>query len=141
VAGIDAFGTTLARESDSTPGTYIAIGNVTSLSPPGISRETLDVTAHDSPDGWMEFLGGLKDGGEVSFDVNYDPAKHDDLLADFQADDPVNWKVTFPDTAATEWTFPGILTGFEPDAPYDDKLAASLTLKVAGKPTIDGVAL
>lgn len=140
MAGIDAFGTTLARESDSSPGTYIPVGNITALSPPGISRETIDVTAHDSEDGWMEFLGGLKDGGEVSFEVNYDPAKHDDLLADLHAQ-AISWRVTFPDPAATEWTVNAILTGFEPDAPYDDKLSASITLKVTGKPAFEGVSL
>lgn len=134
MAGINAFGTILAREDDVTPGTYVAIGNITGISPPGISRETLDVTAHDSPDAWMEFLGGLKDAGEVSTDVNYDPAKHDALVADFDDDDPHNYRVTFPE--GSTWTFPAIITGFEPDAPYDDKLSASITWKVAGKPTI-----
>lgn len=132
MAGLDGFGTILARET-ATPGTFAAIANVTALSPPGLSRETLDVTAHDSPNGYMEFLGGLKDPGEVSFDVNYDPEQHDALVADFE-DQAINYKVTFPN--GTTWTFPAILTGFEPDAPYDDKLSASISLKVSGKPTI-----
>lgn len=133
--GLDARGTSLSR-SDMAPTTpvFAPIANITSLTPPGISRETLDVTAHDSPDGYMEFLGGLKDPGEVSFDVRYDPSVHDVLVGDFEAAEPIDYEVAFPD--GTVWAFPAILTGFESDAPYDDVLSASLTLKVSGKPVI-----
>lgn len=134
MAGIDAFGTQLLRGDGGTPEIFTAIANVTSISGPGLSRETIDVTAHDSPDGWMEFLGGLKDAGEVSADINYDPSKHDTLVADFDDDEPRNYQLVFPD--ATTWSIQAILTGFEPEAPYDDKLAASLTFKVTGKPTL-----
>lgn len=138
MAGLDAFGTTLSRGNNdatsTTAETFTPIANITSLSPPGISREILDVTAHDSPNGYMEFLGGLKDPGEVSFDVNYEPTNHDTLVDDFEVDDPINYEVAFPD--GTVWAFGAILTGFEPDAPYDDKLTASITLKVTSKPTI-----
>ncbi|NWN89183.1 MAG: outer capsid protein Hoc [Micrococcaceae bacterium] len=135
MSGLDAFGTTLSRgDGDPTTETFTPIANITSLTPPGISRETLDVTAHDSPNGYMEFLGGLKDPGEVSFDVNYDPSEHDMLVGDFEEDLPINYEVAFPD--GTVWAFGAILTAFEPDAPYDDKLTASMTLKVTSKPEI-----
>lgn len=133
MSGLDAFGTTLNRGDGESSETFAPIANVTGISPPGISRDTYDVTAHDSDEGWREFIGGLKDGGEVSIDVNYNPAVHDTLLADFDDVDPRNYNVTFPD--GSEWSFPAILTGFEPDAPHDGKLAASLSFKVAGKPT------
>lgn len=136
MAGLDGFGTQLRRGDNATPEVFTTIADITSLSPPGMSRETLDVTSHGSPDGWMEFIGGLKDGGEVSADVNYAPTNHDFLAADFSDRDPRTYQVVFPDQAATTWTFEAILTGFEPDAPYDDKLSASLTWKVSGKPTL-----
>lgn len=134
MAGIDAFGTTLSRGDGADPEEFEPIANITSLDPPGISRETLDVTAHDSPNGYMEFLGGLKDPGEVSVDANYDPSEHDKLVADFEEDEPINYEIAFPD--GTVWTFGAILTNFEPEAPYDDKLTASITLKVTSKPDI-----
>ena len=134
MAGTDAFGTSLSRGDGAEPEVFTAIANITALTPPGISRETLDVTAHDSPDGYMEFIGGLKDAGEVSFDVRYDPSVHDVLVDDFEAAEPIDYEVAFPD--GTVWAFSAILTGFESDAPYDDVLSASLTLKVSGKPVI-----
>lgn len=136
MAGLDGFGTELRRGDGATPEVFTAIADPTGISGPGLSRETLDVTSHDSPDQWMEFLGGLKDGGEVSIDVNYQPAAHDELVADFDDSDPRNYQLAFPDPDQTVWSFAAILTGFEPDAPYDDKLSASLTFKVSGKPTL-----
>jgi len=136
VAGINAFGTTLSRGDGQATETFTPIAHVTTISGPGMERSTIDVTDHGSPDGWQEFKGGLKDAGEVSLEVNYDPSKHDTLIADFEDDDPRNYKLTFPDPAATTWTFTAILTGFSAEAPVDDKLAASLTFKVSGKPVI-----
>jgi len=136
VAGIDAFGVALQRsDMDPDAPTFTAIANVTSVQGPEIERETYDVTSHDSADGWREFVGGLKDGGEVTLEVNYDPTKHDDLIADFEDTDPRDYKLVAPGGRGT-WEFKAFLTGFSAEAPVDDKMSAELTLKVTGKPTI-----
>ncbi|WP_060877797.1 phage tail tube protein [Streptomyces scabiei] len=135
MAGLDAFGTQLQRGDGATPEVFTPIANVTDITPPGIERETYDVTAHDSEDAWREFIGGLKDGGEVELDLNYDPREHDSLLADFADAVPRSYKVVWPGTLGN-WAFKAIITNFEPEAPHDDKLAASVTYKVSGKPTI-----
>ncbi|MGW3724836.1 phage tail tube protein [Streptomyces sp. NPDC000851] len=136
MSGLDAYGIALKRSDMATPTpTFATIGNVTSVSGPEIERETYDVTAHDSVDGWREFIGGLKDGGEVSLEVNYDPRKHDALVADFEDATPRNYKLVFPQSLGT-WDLKLILTGFSQEAPVDDKLTAELTFKVSGKPVI-----
>ncbi|MEU3161409.1 phage tail tube protein [Streptomyces griseoincarnatus] len=136
MAGMDGFGVQLKRGDGAEPEVFTKIADVTSLNPPNISRETLDVTSHDSPNGWMQFLGSLKDPGEVSADVNYQPSEHDLLVSDFEDATPRNYQIVFPDADVTTWEFPAILTAFEPETPYDDKATASLTWKVSGKPTI-----
>lgn len=135
MAGLDAFGIALKRSDMQATPVFTAVANVTSLKGPEIKRETYDVTAHDSVSGWREFVGGLKDGGEVSIQVNYDPRIHDTLVADFEDTVPRDYKMTFPGTLG-EWAFKAILTGFSQEAPVDDKLSAELTFKVSGKPTI-----
>jgi len=136
MAGLDAFGIALKRSDMATPtASFVTVGNVTSVSGPEIERETYDVTAHDSLNGWREFIGGLKDGGEVSLNVNYDPRKHDVLVSDFEDTLPRDYKLTFPGTLG-EWQIKLILSGFSQEAPVDDKLSAELKFKVSGKPTI-----
>lgn len=134
MTGIDGFGTTLSRGNDATPQVFAAIAGVTNVGGPGLSRETIDVSGHDSAGGWREFVGGLKDAGEVSLDINYRPAVHDVLVDDLDDEDPRNYKLVFPD--GTEWAFKAVLTAFEPSAPFDDKLSASATFKVSGPPTL-----
>lgn len=127
------YGVTLTRNA-------VAIAEISNVGGPSLSRDSVDVTHHASPDRWREFIKGLKDGGEVSFDINHIPDNptHDattGLLSDFANDTTIDtWGMTFPD--GTVWTFPGFLTNFEPQGPVDDKLAASITIKVAGKPTL-----
>ncbi len=133
MAGKDAFGTSISKGDGEAIEVFSAVGNVTSISLPSLERETYDVTAHDSTDGWREFIGGLKDGGEVSFDVNYDPNEHVPLtMADTAETDPSNWEVAFPSGAL--WAFAAILTSSEADAPHDGQLEGSITLKISGAP-------
>lgn len=140
MSGRDGFGTQFKRATTLTgPFTYALIANVTNISGPSRSRETIDVTAHDSPDQWMEFIGGLKDGGEVSLDINYDPGQTShDLDDDFDDDVPRSYQIVIlPDTDDEHtWTFTGVMTGLEDEFPYDDKMARTLTIKVSGKPTL-----
>lgn len=136
MAGIDGYGTLLKRGDGAEPEVFTAIANATNITAPGLARNTIDVSAHDSPNKYMEFVGGMIDPGEVSIDVNYDPTAHDMLVADLEDEDPRNYQLVFPDTTGTTWSFAAVLTGFEATAPYDDKLTATLTYKVSGKPTI-----
>jgi predicted secreted protein len=136
VSGIDAFGIALKRGDGVTPTeAFTAIGKVSDVKGPEIKRDTYDVTAHDSANGWREFIGGLKDAGEVTITVNYDPSVHDSLVEDFEDVKPRNYKLVFPQ-ALGEWALALILTEFSQEAPVDDKLSAELKFKVSGKPTI-----
>jgi predicted secreted protein len=140
MAGRDGFGTLFQRGNGATPTeVFTTIANVTNISGPSRSRETIDVTAHDSPEQWMEFIGGLKDGGEVSLDINYDPGETThDLDDDFDDTAPRNYKIVIlPDTDDEHtWSFSGVMTGLEDEFPYDDKMGRSMTIKVSGKPVL-----
>ena len=138
ISGLDGFGVVLEREETPGAGDFLPIANITNLSGPSIEREQIDVTAHDSPDQWEEFVFGIKRSGEVSIDVNYDPSKHDYIMEDFESSEPRGYRITWPDALETVWSFDAGLVGFEPEAPFDDKLAASLTFKVSGKPDFVG---
>ncbi len=138
--GRDGFGTQLKRGDGATPTeAFTTIANVTSISGPERTRETIDVTSHDSPDGWMEFVGGLKDGGEISVDINYDPSLDThDLDDDFDDVEPRNYQIVILPGTEDEhtWSLRAILTNLGDEFPYDDKMARSMTLKVTGKPTL-----
>ena len=47
------------------------ISNVNNISGPSMSSEPIEITDHDSEDGFKRFVGGLKDGGEVSIEGRF----------------------------------------------------------------------
>lgn len=127
-------GTLLKRE-----GTTIA--EVRNISGPSMKAETIDVTNMDSG-GWREFITSLKDGGEVTFDVNFLPAAatHLAVLQDFVDSVISTWSLVWTDSGTSTWSFEGLVTAFQANAQIDDALTASVTVKMSGAPTIEGVA-
>lgn len=139
MAGQDAWGTQFKRETD-TPDTYEVVANVTDISGPSREREAIEVTAHDSPDQYREFVKGLKDGGEVEITLNYDPgvAVIERLDDDFEEDDLRAYQVViFPGTADEyTWDFDGLITANGDEFPHDDKMERTVTVKISGKPVL-----
>ena len=120
---------------------YAVIAQVVDIGGPNMSRNPIDVTTRDSTNYWREFLKGFKDGGEVTFNVIFDPglaghASAAGLLSDFNEDGVTlpAWQMTFAD--ATAWTFNGFLSGQEVGQPLDDALTMDVTLKISGAPTL-----
>lgn len=133
------YGTLLKIESRDSPNQMKVVGELTSVSMPAISRDAIDVTHMQSLEKWREFIAGLKDGGEVSGDLNFVPGSDGTtrLMAELAQDEVTSCEISIPTTPAYKWTFDAILTGFEPgDAPVDDKMAGTVTFKVTGKPTL-----
>lgn len=136
-------------EAISSMGTYLRrngteIAEVTNIGGPSFNADTVEVTHLRSPGFWKEHIGSLKDGGELSFDVNFllDNPTHSaasGLLAQWNANGAPprdDWDIVFPDDAATVWSFKGFQTGFETGAETGGKLSASVTVKISGKPTL-----
>lgn len=113
---------------------YAFVGEITNVSPPGFSLDTVDVTHTSSPEATREFIAGLIDRGEMSCDINWIPgATTDTLLSSVAASRArIKARLTFPTTPAKTFTFSAVMTGFAPAAPLDDRLTAAVTFKVSG---------
>ena len=115
----------------------VEIGEITDITPPSITKDSIETTAHDSS-GIRTYIGGLLDFGEVSVTVNYDNsgdhAKLRNLakLVDDVGTDS-DFVIQYPD-GSTE-TFSGIVTGVETSSPIDGQLSATFTIKVTGAVT------
>lgn len=130
MGGKNAFGTKF-----SIGGTDVA--ELTNIGGVSMSKDTIDATSHDSEDGFREFLGGLKDGGEVSLEGNFiNETGQAALVTNFNGDTAAVCVITFPVTPAITWTFDGLVTSFETSAPMEGQLGFSATIKVSGKPVL-----
>ena len=120
-------------------GTY-SVGLLDSISGLKIARDTIEVTALSDTDGYRKYIGGLADGGEVSFSGYFDPKDTGQAqlktLIEGATGTVGSWSITFPTSLSASWAFDGILTGFEGEAPMGDKLGFAGTIKVTGKPVL-----
>jgi len=192
------------------------IANVTNISGPSLALDVEEVTSHESTGGWEEVVATILRTGEVTLEINYDPASHmhrigtgaglaitgvnigadqitvagnyaslftsglwfriegstgndgswkvdtsafgaatvidvDGDIADATVDgtvvvvtlpmalqtrELVDCILRFPDVAATEWVLYGYVTKFEPGAPFEGKLTASVSIKLTAAPVL-----
>ena len=135
MAKYSAFGTLIKRGATT-------IAQVSNISGPGLSLDTKDVTSHDSTDGWEEVVGTILRSGEVKLDILYDPnaATHKNsaagLIADMISRVANTYSIVFPSSPTVTWSFSAFVTGFEPGAPVDGNLTASVKIKLTGQPTL-----
>ena len=119
---------------------YATIGQVMDINGPEVARDEIEVTTRDSTEYWMEFIKGMKNGGNITFGVVLDLslAAHGTaatgLMSDLQNESTIPaWKMNFPQSKQV--TFDGFLTAYPPAAPMKDAFTADITVKVTGKPT------
>lgn len=112
---------------------YTDMAEVVDITPPNETADVIDVTHMQSPDKTREFIEGLKDPGEVSFTINFVPGSGTDVTLRTMVGRQ-DCRITFPN--GYTWTFRAFKTGYEPEAPNEDKMAATVTMKVTS--TITG---
>jgi len=129
-------GMTFQVENAAGSGVYVALAELTSMTPPSATVDQIDVTNMDSPDLTREYIGGFSDPGECSMGMNFVPGSTTDdfIFAWRLANDVRSCKITWPN--AVVWTFSGFITGYEIEAPFDDKMSATLTLKVSSSTSV-----
>lgn len=131
---VHAYGTLLKRGG-------VAIAEVLSIDGPEFSTDMKDVTHLNSPGGYEEVIGTVKRTGMVACELNFLPADptHDastGLISDWQNKVIGAYEIVFPDDDSTTWSFSGLVVKFKAGARVDDRLTASVSIKVTGEPTL-----
>ncbi len=135
----DAFsgvGTSFERGDGTSSESFTAIAEINTITGPNKSRDTIDVTSLDSASGYREFIGGFRDGGEVTLNMNFTLAGYADMDADFELDTLTNFQIVLPDTGNTTFEFAALVTALGLAIPMDDKVTADVTLKISGPVTL-----
>lgn len=133
------YGSIFAIDDENSPTNYVALGEVMSITPPSETIDLIDATHMQSPDRRREFIDGLIDGGEASFEMNYIPGSASDERLNVLLNLPTgtsrrrSCRITYPNGVFQ--TFNAILTGYEKTVPFDDKMVATVTFKVTGSVT------
>jgi|GEM_PF-486365 hypothetical protein len=134
------------RTSAGPPPVYATVANVLSFAGPSMSRTVIDQTTLDSPDFYMERAPGMRDPGEISMEIIFDPelASHNEtgngLLALYNDDTTPKrlWRILVPKaeggTDDRELEFTAFVSNFEWNiGGPDENVTASITLTISGK--------
>lgn len=132
MAKVVSKGTVLQQEISSV---FTAVAQVISIDQSGAESETFEATTLDTSGAGKEYAQtGYTEGGNLSFELFYDPA-----LAGHQAISDLlttpadqNWKVIFADAGTTEYPFTGAGLGMDFSVAMNDGLKASVNIKLDG---------
>ena len=129
MAAMTGIGTVLKKAT-------IAVGQILSIQGPSMTRETIDSTTLDVADGYREYITGLRDGGTLSFDMQFTKAGYQAMATSFALDEAEAFSLELPDTGATKIGFNGYVTDFPLDIPINDVMSCSVSIKISGGITV-----
>lgn len=139
--GVAAFGCVVNFGTATGTATTATLTGVTNISGLDAEVSVIDVTSHDSTGAYREKVASFIDAGQISMDLNFNPnsATHRATTGGilFLRDNRTitQWQVTFPGTPSHKVGFQAFVKSAPFDAPYDDKLGATVTLEVTGSAT------
>ena len=112
-------------------GTSGFTAEIVDVTPPGASRESIDVTHQGTTTARIFTPADLYDAGELSLSIHFNPDTDPPIDGDVE-----EVTLTFPSTAT--WVFNGFMTDYSPTGPLEDKMTADVTVKVSGDINITG---
>ena len=117
----------------STSTEWQAIAEITSITGPGMSRETIEVTSLDTTGGYRQYISGLREGGTVSLSMNFTRATYEQMKDDFEDDDNQFYKIALPDTVETSLEFEGLVMELPLTVDPGDRVTADVDIQISGK--------
>ena len=110
-------------------GTSAFSAEVTGVDWTGFNFESVETTHMGTGTARTFMRSDLYDPGEVTIDYNYDPSKTPPITTTSET-----VTITLPDT--TTWAGTGFMTSYEWNDPLEDRMSATLTIKLTGAITI-----
>jgi predicted secreted protein len=112
------------------------LSEILSVALPNSQVEDVEATHMQSPNRRREFVAGLIDDGEGTIEMNYVPGSATDVLivAALADGETRDYKVVLPVADGSTWEVTGdcIVKGYERNAPIDDRMTATLTVRFTG---------
>ena len=126
-----AFGTTIQI------GTTL-VGFLTDINGIDKTADQIEVTTLDSSGRYREFIGGFKDGGEVTITGYFAPGNAGQTELEEKLEDGTQnaFTITYPAELGATWVFEGIVTRFSASSSLEDPVSFEATIKVVGKPEL-----
>jgi len=116
---------------------WVTISEINSITGPGMSRDTIEVTSLDSTGGYREFIASFRNPGTVTLSMNFTRSNYDLFKQDFESDTGGNYRIVLPDTESTIVEFEGLVTELPLSIPTGDKITMDVTIQLSGSVETD----
>jgi predicted secreted protein len=116
---------------------WVSVGEVTTISGPTMSRETIDVTSLASTGGYREFIAGFRDPGTMTFTMNFNRTDYEAMKTDFESDTEQDYELILPDDETTTLEFSGLVTELPLNLDPGSQITCNVTIKVTGQVTVN----
>lgn len=122
-------------DAGAAPAAFVEVAEVINVTPGEATADRIDATHMQSPGRRREYISGLIDNGEASFEINWIPGSPtDELIRGLLASGAVvQHRITFNNDVTV--TFDAAVTGFSKAIPIDDRMTATVTVAVSGDET------
>jgi len=114
-------------------GTTGFVAEIMDITGPSLARDSVETTHQGTTGARTHIPVDLFDAGELGFEIHFNPDTDPPI-------DNVVEEITITWPAGATWVFSGFFTGFEPGTPLEDKMTASVTIKITGDIVITPVA-
>ena len=130
-------GTEVAIGRGATP-VWTTLVGVKDVTLPESTADKIDVTHMGSPDFSKQYIRGLKDNGDVTFEVIWEPDSVTDvLLSELEESNGEIVQVRFTIVGATApFIYRGFLSAYKRTAPVEDTLMSEVTFSISEKVTV-----
>jgi hypothetical protein len=136
--GWNAVGTFIYMGDGASPENWTKIAKVDNVDGPAGTTATSDVTTHDTPNGFKQFLANLSDSGACALSLVWDPTDPTHVGTGFSSlkqafDDKQNrhWKIVFPTSPKYKTVFCGFVDAYKHMSPVAGALKANISIKVS----------
>lgn len=130
-------GVRFMKSNMATSPTFTAIAEINDIDGPNRTRKTISTTSLDTTGGYETFIGGFRDGGTITANMNFTHAAYEAMVDEFELETACNYEIRFPDADKTCLKFAAVVTDVGMKIPKDDKISAPVTLKISGAVTLD----
>lgn len=136
-------GAQLQKGDGNSPQNFLPIMGIKTITFSGFKRDAIDVSDMNSGN-WKKMVGGMVDGGTVSFDGNFLPKEGTQagFMEEFDkssCDSESDWRIVLPECAGESegyFEFSGPATGAGFTIPMDAVMTMSGEVTISGKPTL-----
>lgn len=124
---------TVVRVGQGATPTWTVLPGVKDVTMPSFATDDIETTSQDSAGGFKEYIPGLTDLGECSFQMGWDPdSDTDELLNDLRANrEMIQLSIQTPGMTAPR-IYAAYLKTYSGTAPVNGEMIADVAFRIAG---------